>query len=124
MASVVSSYTIQRRYRGGHPRGYWPFGVTTDLQNDVDWTAAFVTACNTGFSTFFTALFAAGWTGAGTLTQVNVSYYDGFTVVVSPTTGRARNVPTLRVSPVQDTILIVACKVSIGTQRRRISFVD
>jgi hypothetical protein len=123
-AAAVVSYTISRRYRGGHPRGYWVMGVPNDLQTAATWTAAFQTAVNAGIAAFFTAVNAAGWSGAGTLTHVNVSYYSGFTVVTSPTTGRARNLPTLRVAPIVDTITNAHLQLSVGTQRRRIAFVD
>lgn len=117
--ALVSSYRIARRYRGGHPRGYWPFGIETDLSTRRTWTGSFVTACNTGLANFFTAVAAAGWSGAGTLLHVNVSYYAGFHVVTSPTTGRARNVPTLRGTPVVDTITSVFTQQRVGSQRRR-----
>jgi hypothetical protein len=122
--SLVSSYTIARRYRGGHPRAYWPFGADSDLLSETQWTSAFPTACDTGINAYFAALVAAGWSGAGTLTHVNVSYYEGFTVVTNPITGRARNVPTLRVSPVVDLVTAVHSRSSIGTQRRRLGFID
>lgn len=121
----VTSYEINRRYRGGHPRGYWPFGTASDIAaGNKTWAGATVTAVNTGMASFMAAIAAAGWTGAGTLQQVNVSYYKGFTVVTSPTTGRARNVPTLRATPVQDVVQSIATKSSIGVQRRRLEFVD
>jgi hypothetical protein len=121
---TVVSYTIARRYRGGHPRGYWPLGVFADQQSAVSWSSTFLTAVNTGVNALFTAIAAAGWTGAGTLSQVNVSYYSGFTVVTNPTTHRARNVPTVRVSPVIDPVTAIHAQASIGTQRRREAFVD
>jgi hypothetical protein len=120
----VTSYEIARRYRGGHPRGYWPFGSPTDLQTEVQWTNAFITAVNTALNALVASCVGGGWTGAGTITQCNVSYYSGFTVVVSPTTGRARNVPTLRVSPTIDTVTALKTQTSIGTQRRRAAFID
>lgn len=122
--AVVDSYTIARRYRGGHPRGYWPFGVAADLTDRRNWSTTFTGAVNTGINAFFTAVVAAGWAGAGTLTHVNVSYYKGFTVVTSPTTGRARNIPTLRVTPTVDAVTATLARGSIGSQRRREQFVD
>lgn len=121
---LVSSYEIARRYRGGHPRAYWYFGVVADQASPLVWSTTFTNSCNTGINAFFTALVAAGWTGAGTLTHVNVSYYEGFTVFTNPITGRARNVPTVRGTPLVDTVTSVASKTSIGSQRRRIAFVD
>jgi hypothetical protein len=120
---MVISYEIGRRYRGGHPRGYWRFGDGGQYGDSGHWSAGFITTTNTAFNAFFTALFAAGWTGAGTLTQVNVSYYSGFTVVTNPITHRARNVPTLRVAPTVDTVTSIVARSSFGSQRRRTAFV-
>jgi hypothetical protein len=120
----VVSYEIARRYRGGHPRGYWPFGIHTDITSPDDWNSSFLSASLTGFNAFFAAIVAAGWSGAGTLTHCNVSYYEGFTVVTSPTTGRARNIPTTRVTPLIDTVTSIVPRASVGTQRRRGAFVD
>lgn len=121
---MVTSYEIARRYRGGHPRGYWPFGVAGDVATAQVWSSAFVTATNTGMAAFFAAILAAGWAAAGTLTHVNVSYYYKFLVVISPTTGRARNVPSLRVGgPITDTVTSIIARSSIGTQRRRLGFI-
>lgn len=121
-AASVISYEIARRYRGGHPRGYWPFGSVTDLATPRIWGAAAVAAFKSGYDAWMTAVLAAGWTGAGTLTQVNVSYFHGFTVVTNPITGRARNVPTLRVAPTIDAVTSTIARTSFGTQRRRIEY--
>lgn len=121
---VVTSYEITRRYRGGHPRGYWPFGVVGDQASVKTWSAGLVTAVNSGMAAFMTAVEAAGWSGAGTIQQCNISYFKGFTVVTSPTTGRARNVPTLRAIPVVDNVTSIVARSSIGVQRRRLEFVD
>lgn len=117
--SLVCSYRVARHYRGGHSRGYWPFGIQTDLTDRNSWSTSFLTACDTGLGAFFTAVLAAGWGAAGTLTQANVSYYHGFSVVTSPTTGRARNVPTLRGTPLIDTVTSRKSQSSVGSQRRR-----
>jgi hypothetical protein len=117
--AMVIAYQIARRYRGGHPRGYWPLGVSGDLTGAQEWSSTFQTAVNTGMAAFFAGVLAAGWTGAGTLTHVNVSYFSGFTVVTSPTTGRARNVPTLRGSAIVDTVLGYSARHVPGSQRRR-----
>jgi hypothetical protein len=116
---LVSSYTILRRYRGGHPRGYWPFGVEADLADPQDWTTTFLTACSGGLEAFFSALLLAPWSGGGPLVQANVSYYAGFTVITSPTTGRARNVPTLRGAPTIDLVTGIVPRQRVGSQRRR-----
>src|ERR1700679_1124186 len=117
--ALVASYTILRRYRGGHPRGYWPFGIETDLEDPQDWSTTFLTACASGLEAFFTAVLFAPWSGGGPLTQSNVSYYAGFTVITSPTTGRARNVPTLRGAPTIDLVTGIVPRQRVGSQRRR-----
>jgi hypothetical protein len=117
--AFVVSYTIARRYRGGHPRGYWPFGDAVTLNDPQTWTAGFTGNVNADLGAFFTDALAAGWTGAGTLLHVNVSYYEGFTVVTNPITGRARNVPTLRATPLVDTVTGIVARTQVGSQRRR-----
>jgi len=118
-AAVVVSYPIARRYRGGHPRGYWPFGVAGDLATPQQWGATLVNAVNTGITAFFTAVRAAGWTGAGDVDHVNVSYFHGSHVVTNPTTGRARNVPDLRATPLVAGIANLIVRARPGSQRRR-----
>lgn len=122
--ATVVSYEIARRYRGGHPRGYWPFGVETDLGQEQAWTPTYIGLVNTGWTAFLASNTTTPWSGAGTVAQCNVSYYKGFTVITNPVTGRARNVPTLRVSPVVDAVTAFVTRASPGTQRRRQAFVD
>jgi hypothetical protein len=120
--ALVISYTIARRYRGGHPRGYWRQGVTSDLTNERTWGSTFLGAMAGDIANFFSAVGTTPWSGAGTVGQTNISYYEGFTVVTSPS-GRARNVPKLRAGgPVIDAVTGYVCRANVGTQRRRIQF--
>jgi hypothetical protein len=112
-------FNIARRYRGGKPKIFLPAGVAADISNTNTWGSTFLATANTDWAAFAAAVLAAGWTGAGTLTHVNVSYYTGFTVVTNPVTHRARNVPTLRGAPVVDTVISYAAEVDIASQRRR-----
>lgn len=118
--AVVSSYVFGRRYRGGHARGYWPMGVETDVGGPQTWDGGSIGGFQTAVDGFFGLVIAGGWSGAGTLDHVSVSYYHGFTVVINPSTGRARNVPTLRATPVVDVVTANAVRQRIGTQRRRL----
>lgn len=120
---ALTRYKIARRYRGGHPRGYWRAGSLTDIGDPQQWSGAFTTAWNTGIAAFFTAVLAAGWTGAGTLSHTNVSFYSGFTVAVDPVTGRARNVPTKRVTPLLDAVTSAVLAPNFASQRRRNEYV-
>lgn len=117
-AAAVASYLIARRYRGGKPRNYFPFGVSGDLDSTGLWSGAAITAFETALDNFLGTMLASG-IGCTLDRHVNVSYFHGFTVVTSPTTGRARNVPTLRPSPLVDTITGSTIPQFVGSQRRR-----
>ncbi len=119
-ASAVTAYHISRRYRGGHARGYWPMGSSTDLASPQTWDAGAITAFQGAIDSFMAAVLAGGWSGAGTLTHVNVSFYEGFTVVTDPVTGRARNRPTPRAVPIKDLVTANLVRTRIGSQRRRL----
>jgi len=118
----VCSYEIARRYRGGHPRGYWPLNQAGDLLTPERWTAGVVSGNQAQFEDFFSGVLAAAWSGAGSLSHVNVSYFAGFTVITDPITGRARNVPTVRGTPLVDTVTAYVSRAHIGTQRRRLQY--
>jgi hypothetical protein len=113
---------IGRRYRGGKPRQYWPFGVNTDLANPTQWTTAFQTAVTNAINGQHAGILGLTWPGGSIAAAMNVSYYTGFKVVTDPVTGRARNVPTPRTSPLQDQISAFSCNIKVGTQRRRQRF--
>jgi hypothetical protein len=119
-ACVLSNYTISRRYRGGKPRSYWPFGTSTDLADASTWSAASQTAFTTAIQAWLNAVRVLA-SGTTTLTQhVNVSYYQGFTAVVNPITGRTKDVAKLRTGgPVVDIITGMTVNLKPGVQRRR-----
>lgn len=119
-AAFVLSFAIARRYRGGKPRVYLPWGTWADLLSPTAWSST----TRTDFVSDFTsaiATFVGTTEGSCTITDhVNVSYYKGSTVVISPTTGRARNVPTLRDTPVVDQMTAISAPARVGSQRRRL----
>jgi hypothetical protein len=118
--AVLVNYVIARRYRGGKPRSYWPFFTIADLATPQTWLGASLTRLDNGLSGFYAAVIG---TVAGTTTitnHVNVSYYATSKVVISPTTGRARNVPQLRAGgPVVDVVNSYAASARPASQRRR-----
>jgi hypothetical protein len=117
--ALMIQHIIARRYRGGKPKMFLPFGVSTDITAGGLWSSAIVTPAGTAIINFYADLAAAGWTGAGTITHTNVSYYQGFTVVTNPITHRSRNVPTLRGTPLIDTVINYSVEQGIASQRRR-----
>lgn len=117
---ALLNFEISRRYRGGKPRTYNPWGVQGDLFSVQQWGSAFITAAENDWATFVTAL--EGFTfGSTTLAQqVNVSYYKGFLSVQNPVTLRWRNIPTLRTTPDVDNITTAVLSPFVGSQRRRV----
>ena len=120
-AAMLQNFTIARRYRGGKPRTYWPWGVAGNVNSDdVTWTSAILTTAQGAWNGFNTALL--GLTGVGcTLTaHVNVSYYKGFASVQNPVTKRWANIPTPVTGPITpDTITGNSFRAEISVQRRR-----
>lgn len=119
-AAVNLSFQIARRYRGGKPKAFLPFGSLTDaIDNNNAWSNAFLTTVDGAWSTFDNAVLAITESGTTLSQHVNVSYYQGFVSAQNPITKRWRNIPTLRDTPVIDTIVAHAAKSVIGVQRRR-----
>lgn len=122
-AEVVSliNFVVARRYRGGKPRIYLPYGTDSDILDPQHWEAAFVTALTTAWGSFITDSFAAVWTGGGPLEQVVVSYYLGSTGDLTGTMPyiRGHTKPTLRAAPVNYPITGFSVNPVPASQRRR-----
>lgn len=71
----VASYKINRRYRGGHPRTYWPAGVASDTVNGALWTTAFLALAQNGMSAWVGNINAITFSGQP-LVHGCVSYYE------------------------------------------------
>jgi hypothetical protein len=112
-------YIIGRRYRGGKPRSYYPFGVEGDLATASRWAPAFTAAVTAAVDTFKTDMLTVAAGGTTITDHMSLSYYSGFTVVTNPVTGRARNVPTKRAAPLQDRVVSNFVSLVPGSQRRR-----
>lgn len=115
---VLTNYLITRRYRGGKPRSYWPWGVAQDLSTQQTWDSTLLNAVSTGLAGLFSSVIGLE-EGTTTITDhVNVSYYAGFHVITTPS-GRMKNVSTLRTTPVVDTIVSFGTPARPASQRRR-----
>lgn len=101
---IVVSWIINVRYRGGHPRSYYPFGVAADTQSVRAWTTAFVTSVNNASTAYRTALNAISVSGT-TYKMAVVSYVHN-------------NAP--RPTPVPFTVQSNVTHARIDTQRRRL----
>lgn len=72
-SAVVSSWQINIRYRGGHPRTYWPAGVAADITSGRLLSAGAQTAFNAAFANWRASLNALT-SGSTTYKMVIVSY--------------------------------------------------
>ncbi|MGH9919210.1 MAG: hypothetical protein ACRD6W_10150, partial [Nitrososphaerales archaeon] len=115
---VNIEYDIARRYRGGKPRIFLPPPNVDRLANAYQWTTDTVGAIQTNFESFFSDVTGDSVGSMGTLSHVNLSYYQGFTNVTN-SSGRTRAVPTYRAAAKVDAITGYAVKQIIGSQRRR-----
>jgi hypothetical protein len=119
-ACLIMNHRIARRYRGGKPRSYFPWGVAGDLADRQTWNAGFLDAVETGWATFLTNVAARPSYGGVVLGSfVNVGLYKGFTPVTNPLTGRTRDVPKYIGMPNVDTIVLSQPNPKVGSQRRR-----
>lgn len=101
-ACVLTSWAIPRRYRGGHPRTYWPLGDAALQATPQSWDEAFIAACNTDIENFVistTSVSAEAALGC-------VSYYSG---------------GVLRETPLFQAFTAYNTDVGIRSQRRRLT---
>lgn len=64
--AAVASWKVNMRWRGGHPRTYWPSGRTSNVQNGNSWTATSITnfsVANQSYLNAVNAITAGGLTG-------------------------------------------------------------
>jgi len=111
-------YLISRRYRGGKPKGYWPFGINSDQADPATFSSGLVSAVGTAFPAFVTALasIVEGTTAIGG--HVNLSYKHLFTNVAN-SSGREHAVPTYRATALHDDITGYRGHAEMSSQRRR-----
>lgn len=118
--ALLCSMAIARRYRGGKPRSYWPFGSADDLDSGGLWASSYVSAVQAALETYQSEII--GQTAGTTViaAHVSVSYYSGFTSVLNPVTGRTKDIPKVRTGSIPiDPIISLAVSNRVATQRRR-----
>jgi hypothetical protein len=119
-AAMLVNYQIGRRYRGGKPRSYFPFGSTVDLTDAQSWNLAGSTNWPNVLTTMFSAIKGATG-GAITLDQqVSVSYYSG-QLLAQNHRGETVYVSQRRQTPLVDNILGFKVSPKIASQRRRMA---
>ena len=75
--SVLASYPVTLRYKGGHPRSYIFAGVQSDLQDMSNWTSAFITEITDAWGNFIATPVGDTISGTTYTSQCAVSYRSG-----------------------------------------------
>lgn len=118
--AALHNLAISRRYRGGKPRVYWPIGIGSDLTSPSAWDGSSITAFELGLNDYIIGTEALSVSGTSLGALCSISYYQGFTAVTNPITGRTRDVPKVRsVAIAPDVIITLAVNPKPGSQRRR-----
>lgn len=117
--AMVMQHHVARRFRGGHSRVYIPGLPEQALGTANTWATANVTSTVSAWSAILGAPANAALPDLGTVANVQVSYYSGFTSVQNPVTMRYRNIPKVRATPLVDTINSVSGNPRVASQRRR-----
>jgi hypothetical protein len=118
--ALLAHYPIGRRYRGGKPRSYLPWGTADDLNTRNTWITPFLTIATTTWQAILNAVPAAGPVGTAALvSQVNLSYYGPPNRTITGSTGRVRTVSTVRPTPLIDLISGFSMSGKLASQRRR-----
>jgi hypothetical protein len=117
-AAVNVEFQIARRYRGGKPRMFLPPPDDSAILSIDKWSTTFTGNVQTAFAAFMSQIEALTIGSMGTLTHVNLSYYQGFKNITN-SSGRERAAPTYRTTALLDTITGYSVKQTVGSQRRR-----
>ena len=102
--AVLINAQIARRYRGGKPRVYIPFGTADVYTTAGQWSGAFITGLQTHWRTFIANVGALTQGGTTLNGSISVSYY---------------NAKALRPTPVKDSIISWTVNARPASQRRR-----
>jgi hypothetical protein len=116
--ALVMKRRIGRRFRGGHPRMYIPAISGGQLATAQTWVAAFLTTITTAYGNYISDVLNNVPVAAAPATEVQVSYFQGFTNKTFPS-GRTHPVPNIRAVPVVDLVLSHSANGKIASQRRR-----
>lgn len=109
--ALCASYQIAARYRGGHPRTYWPASVQGDITNGRQWSTTFLTLAD-GACTDYVGNINLITQGGAPLVFSAVSFYKG----KDPTTGK----PLVRATPVVYPVISVEVHPRVDTMRSRL----
>lgn len=115
---VSLRFKVARRYRGGHP-GVFISGIPKSEQvTPQTWSGTYIAALLAGWEDMIAAVISGAPSSISGVFHANVSYFAGSTPVTYPS-GRVKNVPIVRPTPVVDPIISAKADSRIKNQRRR-----
>lgn len=118
--ALLANAKIQRKYRGGKPRSYFPLGGSAALTSQSLWDPTFLANVQASLDQIRSDIAATAAGGCTLLTLVNISYYEGFVVTPpNPVTHRVRTISTPRVTPLVDIFTAWTANTKPSSQRRR-----
>lgn len=118
--AVLHNHGITRRYRGGKPRNYWPFGIGADLTSPSAWASGSIIAFEAGLNAYILGIQAISVAGCVVGAGVSVSNYSGFSTTGPDLEGRFHYPPKVRAAAIApDLIVLYAVNPKPGSQRRR-----
>lgn len=106
--AVLASYSIARRYRGGHARNYLPWFSDADVLTPQTWVGASVTNASIAWTNILDSIPDVSAGGFTVGPQVQVSYMTS-----------VGGVPTPRVTPLVNPINFSGIDAVMASQRRR-----
>lgn len=81
--AAVVSWHVNFRWRGGHPRSYFPAGVSADITQGNTWATPFITAMGTAAQNWLSGMNSFSISG-GVTTLVCVRYFDQGALLPTP----------------------------------------
>ena len=119
-AVALMNIPVVRRYRGGKPRAYWPWGSTADIANPQQWSATFVQEALTAYAALQTAILNNLRTWASSANLCSVSYFEDGEWKPDHL-GNYHRIPTPRATPYVDQIKGgPSISITFGSARRRL----
>lgn len=105
-ACLMSSLKILRRYRGGHPRCYWPGPDASHLATAQTWDSDSLATYQAMEEAIDNAIATAVYSSFSGQQRVQVSYF---------------NAHVLRPTPVVDPVIAIELDATVRSQRRRLT---
>jgi len=118
--ALLVNMHIQRRYRGGKPRSYFPLGGGSALTTQSLWDSTFLSNVQAALDAIRADIAVTASGGCSLADVVNVSYYKGFVSAQNPVTLRWRNIPLVRTGSIPvDAATSWVANPKPSSQRRR-----